>query len=241
MNKVDKYINITAAIITIVGGIIAVYFAFYEKHIQLNVQTISSELLTNKSSSDSITVQYYYQDSIAVKNLWRVQYIIRNTGDITLIGVGNDSQLLGKSLPFSFKETCQVFSMIVTNSNNAAYLQNNEIYFKQWRTNEFVELTAFIESKGEPQLYLNDRDIVDSEIVYSKYNPEQPKKYSCLADYIPIWIVKTLKTIYLIVMTFFVLAVVIYVFFKNNNKQEKIGTLFILFLMLLPLLWMLPF
>lgn len=241
MNILDKYINITAAIITIVGGIIAVYFAFYEKHIQLNVQTISSELLTSKSSSDSITVQYYYQDSIAVKNLWRVQYVIRNTGDMTLIGMGNDSKLLGESLPFSFKDTCQVFSMIITNSNNAAHLQNNNIYFKQWRTNEFVELTAFIESKNEPQLYLDDRDIVDSEIVYSRYNPEQSKKYYCLADYIPIWIVKTLKTIYLIVLAFFTLAVISYVFLKSNNKKEKTGTLFILFLMLLPLLWMLPF
>ena len=171
MEKIFNYIGKIATLITIIGSCTAIYFAFHEKQIKLDIQTTYAENITTYKPIQNISVKYYYQDSLEVNNLWKMQWTIRNTGDKTIIGSGNNSQLLSNSLPLNFNKNIKILSLEITNSNNNANLQNENIFFQQWRRDEYIEITAFIESQEQPRIQINDRYIIDSEISYSEYSP----------------------------------------------------------------------
>lgn len=181
MEKIFSYIGKLATIVTIIGGCVAIYFAFHEKQIKLDVQTSSAENLTTHKATQDLSVKYYFQDSLEVHNLWRMQWVIRNIGDQTIIGTGTGSHLLNNGLPFSFTDSCQIISLQMTGNNNNAILQPSRIWFQQWRRNEYVELTAFIESVKQPEILLSNRDVIDSEISYSQYSPESTANKSSIS------------------------------------------------------------
>ena len=237
MEKLFSYIGKIATIITIVGGLVAIYFAFYEKQVKLDIQTTTAENLTSHETIQDLSVKYYYQDSIEVHNLWRMQWVIRNTGDKTIVGAGNDSQLLNNGLPLRFSNGNQVLSLRINNSNNNAILRDTCLWFQQWRRGEYVELTAFIENDKQPEIQVSDRDIVDSKISYSKYSPESTMIRSSIIEYLPQWVSKTLKIIYYIFSSIMLLACIAILFSKDNDFSTKMSIIVIYLFMLTPLLW----
>jgi len=149
----------------------ALYVYFHKDGISLEIVNTSAEQLTTSTSNEDLKVQYFYKDTIPVNNLWKVQYTINNIGDATLIGFGDGKQLLNDNLPIYIREdSTKIYKMDITRSNNGAELKGNEIYFKQWRSKEFIEITAFVESVECPTLYINDRDIIDVNVKYTPYN-----------------------------------------------------------------------
>ena len=50
MNKLFKYIGWMAAIVTIVAGLIGIYFALHEKQIKLDIQNVNYENLKTHES-----------------------------------------------------------------------------------------------------------------------------------------------------------------------------------------------
>lgn len=237
MEKLFSYIGKIATIITIVGGLVAIYFAFYEKQVKLDIQTTIAENLTSHETIQDLSVKYYYQDSIEVHNLWRMQWVIRNTGDKTIVGAGNDSQLLNNGLPLRFNVENQVLSLIINNSNNNAILRDSCLWFQQWRRGEYVELTAFIENGTQPEIQISDRDIIDSEISYSKYSPESVMDRSSIIEYLPRWMSKTLKIIYYVFLGIMLIATIAALFSKNHDLSTKIAMIILFLFMATPLLW----
>lgn len=235
MNNLFKHVGRLAALVTIVAGCIAIYFAFHEKHVKLDVEILNSENLSAHETIQDLSIKYYYMDSIEVQDLWKTQWVIRNTGDKTIIGTGAESQILNDGLPIQFKNSCKVISMRITNSNNGATLKDQRLYFKQWRRDEYVELTAFIDSHCQPDMYINDRDIVDSEVSFSIYTPK--REYKNIADYLPIWLNKTLKVLYFIFGAIMILACILGVSTKSNDKATKLAMVLIFGFMLLSIIW----
>ena len=135
MEKLFKHVSRIAALVTIVAGGIAIYFAFHEKRVKLDVKAISSENLTEHETIQDLSIKYYYLDSIEVHDLWKVQWVIRNTGDKTIIGTGPEKQLLNEGLPIHFNDESQmdyrVLSARISSSNNESTINNQKLYFKQ--------------------------------------------------------------------------------------------------------------
>lgn len=238
MDKLFKYLGLIATIITIVAGCVAIYFAFNEKRIKLDVQTTYAENLTTHKTIQDLSVKYYYCDSLEVHNLWKMQWVIRNIGDKTIVGHGNNSQLLlNTGLPIQFASDSQILSLEISSSNNDAILQNKNISFKQWRRGEYVEITAFIESVNQPDIKLSNRDVIDSEISYSKFSPDIANQYNSIAEYLPRWLNKTFKIIYYFLASFTFIAILLTLFGKGNDISTKIAVIILLSFMLIPLLW----
>jgi hypothetical protein len=235
MNKLFKYIGWMAAIVTIVAGLIGIYFALHEKQIKLDIQTVNSENLTAHETVQNLSIKYYYLDSIEVNNLWKTKWIIRNVGDKTIVGTGSENQLLNDGLPLHFKNKCRVLSLDITSSSNDAILKNQKLLFKQWRRDEYVELTAFIESNNQPDIYISDRDIIDSEISYSTYTSK--REYNSIADHLPIWLNKTLKVIYLVLCVFMILAGILTFCTNIGDKSSKIAVIILFLFMMIPIIW----
>lgn len=238
MDKLFSYIGKLATVITILGTLVAIYFAFHEKRVELDVQTTIAENLTVHETIQDLSVKYYYQDSLEVHNLWRMQWVIRNTGDKTIVGAGNDSQLLSNGLPLRFAKGNQILSLTINNSNNNAVLKDTCLWFKQWRRGEYVELIAFIESNSLPEMRISDRDIIDSEMSYSQYSPETTAERISIIEYFPRWMSKTLKIIYYIFAVIMLLAFIMLLFDKGYDISTKIGIIIIYLFLLSPLLWM---
>ncbi len=236
MKSFSKYLKWITSFITIAVGILTVYFYLHKERVSLEIKTMSAQLLTAPTSTDDLRVQYYYKDTIQVRNLWQVQYVIRNVGDATLVGIGEDRQLLESGLPFTFSEDSQILSCAITQSNNEATLGNNRIYFKQWKPKEFIEITAFIENTSSPQISISDRDIKDSEIVYTAYTPEIQDN-SQIIDSLPKSLKTTLKIIYYI-LAFILMIGVIVALCQQGSLTDKIGLLIVFIFLLIPLLWM---
>lgn len=238
MEKLFNYIGKIATIISIIGGCVAIYFAFHEKEVKLDIQTICAEHLTTNAPQPGLSVKYYYNDTLEVYNLWKMQWVIRNTGEKTIIGTGNNSQLLTPSLPLNFDQSVNILSINITNSNNNAVLKNGHIWFQQWRKGEYIEVTAFIESVKCPTLAINDRDLIDSEISYSEYTPDATIGKKSIVEYLPHWCNNTLQVIYYIIVTLIFITCLILLFTSNNDKSTKIAAVILLLFMLIPLLWL---
>ncbi len=236
MEILSKYIKTIGTLVAIAAGIVTIYFYFHKECVILEVKAMSVQLLTESTSTDDLHVQYFYKDSIPVQNLWQIQYVIRNIGDATLMGTGENKQLLSENLPLTIKNQEHIYSIAITQSNNEASLINNQICFKQWRSGEFVELIAFVESKEQPQLIINDRDIKDSEIIYQKYTPETINENAKLVDYLPRWLVQTLKIIYCILGSITSFGAIIGICQKGNWISKLSASILLLF-SLIPLLW----
>lgn len=231
-----KYIKTISTLVAIAAGIVTIYFYFHKECVILEVKAMSVQLLTESTSTDDLKVQYFYKDTIPVQNLWQIQYVIRNIGDATLIGTGENKQLLSENLPLTIKNQEKVYSIAITQSNNEASLLNNRICFKQWRSGEFVELIAFVESKEQPQLIISDRDIKDSEIIYQKYTPEIINENAKIIDYLPRWLVQTIKIIYFILGGIATLGAIIAICQKGTWISNLSAAIMLLFSWI-PLLW----
>lgn len=236
MEVFTKYIKTISTLVAIAAGIISIYFYIHKECVILEVKAMSVQLLTESTSTDDLKVQYFYKDTIPVQNLWQIQYVIRNIGDATLIGTGENKQLLSENLPLTIKNQEHIYSIAITQSNNEAYLLNNRICFKQWRSGEFVELIAFVESKEQPQLIISDRDIKDSEIIYQTYTPETINENVKIIDYLPRWLVQTIKIIYFILGGIAALGAIVAICQKGTWISKLSAALLLLF-SCIPLLW----
>ncbi len=236
MEVFTKYIKTISTLVAITAGIVTIYFYFHKECVILEVKAMSVQLLTESTSTDDLKVQYFYKDTIPVQNLWQIQYVIRNIGDATLIGTGENKQLLSENLPLIIKNQEHIYSIAITQSNNEASLLNNRICFKQWRSGEFVELIAFVESKEQPQLIISDRDIKDSEIIYQKYTPETINENARIIDYLPRWLAQTIKIIYFILGGIAALGAITAICQKGTWISKLSAALLLLF-SCIPLLW----
>lgn len=236
MEVFTKYIKTISTLVAIAAGIISIYFYIHKECVILEVKAMSVQLLTESTSTDDLKVQYFYKDTIPVQNLWQIQYVIRNIGDATLIGIGENKQLLSENLPLTIKNQEHIYSIAITQSNNEASLLNNRICFKQWRSGEFVELIAFVESKERPQLIISDRDIKDSEIIYQKYTPETINENARIIDYLPRWLAQTIKIIYFILGGIAALGAISAICQKGTWISKLSAALLLLF-SCIPLLW----
>ena len=229
MEIFTKYIKTISTLVAITVGIVTIYFYFHKECVILEVKAMSVQLLTESTSTDDLRVQYFYKDTIPVQNLWQIQ-------DATLIGTGENKQLLSENLPLTIKNQEHIYSIAITQSNNEASLLNNRICFKQWRSGEFVELIAFVESKEQPQLIISDRDIKDSEIIYQKYTPETINENAKIVDYLPRWLVQTIKILYFIFGGIIALGSIIAIC-QKGTWISKLSVIFVLLSLLIPLLW----
>lgn len=237
MEVFTKYIKTISTLVAITAGIVTIYFYFHKECVILEVKAMSVQLLTESTSTDDLKVQYFYKDTIPVQNLWQIQYVIRNIGDATLIGTGENKQLLSENLPLIIKNQEHIYSIAITQSNNEASLLNNRICFKQWRSGEFVELIAFVESKEQPQLIISDRDIKDSEIIYQKYTPETINENARIIDYLPRWLAQTIKIIYFILGGIAALGAITAIC-QKGTWISKLSAAILLLFSCIPLLWM---
>lgn len=108
----------------------------------------------------------YYLDSIKVDNKYSIiEYRIINTGNSTIFGYGDWSDILTESnkLPIIDKQVDLRFIQLAYN-NIAELDDQNRLAFKQWKPKESIDITCL--AANDNIINISDRDIKDVRILH---------------------------------------------------------------------------
>lgn len=242
-----KYISIFSGIVIFIVTISTFYYqVIFKPQTIIEIQCLDKTQLTQLPNVDGLSGHFLYNDSIPVQNLWKIKYLLKNIGDVNIIGEGNASHLIGGNLPFEIASAIRILDVDITNNNMDAILINNRLGFKQWRPTEYVEITAFVEcaNNKQPSFLMNSRDIIDADIKYTEFLTRAIDENKKIIDYFPKRLVNTLKWITAIVTIFLYLIAIpagVASFKSTQGKAARITfiVMFIIFftILLMPFLW----
>lgn len=242
-----KYLSIFSGIVVFIVTVSTFYYqVIFKPQTVIELQCLDRTQLTQLPNVEGLSGHFLYNDSIPVQNLWKIKYLLKNVGDVNIIGEGNTSHLIGNSLPFKIVDAIRILDVNITNNNMDAILTNNGLGFKQWRPTEYVEITAFVEcvNNKQPSFSMNSRDIIDADIKYTEFLTRTMDENKKIIDYFPKSLANTFKWITTIVTIFLYLIAIPAGVTSFKNTQGKgtritLAIMFIIFftILLMPFLW----
>lgn len=233
MNENNKFRTVAEVVmifLTIVGlGI--TWYSNRHKSTILEIKTISDLELTRPLNVEHLSSTYFYDDSIPVQHLWQSSFVITNIGENILFGNGFESKTIKEdALLFQLKNCERVLSIEIIDNNADVSLQNSSIHFSQWRPNEYVELRIISDGPTAPELLINERDIKEGQVVYTKYSPEEKPVVKRWVDYLPLSLYKALwwvVIIFEVLLLLFLMITGIQQYIKTEDKVTRISTAFV--------------
>lgn len=172
----NKFFKVFATIIGIFAGIAAIigfFFQIASHNPIIEIKTITNDKLTDLPTVDGFKAQYYYKDSI-VKSLWKLNFLITNSGDEIIIGQGNKKNIINDSITFALPDNYKILDIKISNSSfpfEKTYSRNKfKIRFMQWKPKEAFEVSIYTEQILNailPKLTTNDREIINGKVIYS--------------------------------------------------------------------------
>lgn len=217
-----------------IASIVALcFFVYYQfivvDSVTLEIKTINEEELTKIPEVKNLKSFFTYKDS-AVNNLWKIRLSIKNIGGKTLVGEGQNKDIIGDCLELNISNNFKIFNieqrqsnfpLEISRTNRSAY----QLKFKQWRQNEFVELIAFVENDNRDSLSkftIDDRTIIDGTIRESNYRVEELAEKKKLIDHLPHSLQVSLRSAFLgfYIVTLITLLYTFYQLIKSRKKTK---------------------
>ena len=162
---------------------------------------------------------------MTITSLWKIRFYVSNKGNKTIIGQGDRKDLLTNGLPLYLRDSILILSIQTNDKNFPVEIKNQKNYltleFKQWNPGEYLEVIGYIENfkKTEPKIFIDDRDIIKSEIVFTKYEPVEKKLKAKLIDNLPKGLQNFIK--WLIIITIIIMDIwSIFAIRKELKKDE---------------------
>ena len=242
--------KIAGRIIPLAALLVALFqlYIHREKQPAIEVKKISEIELTRPLEVAKLTSIYLY-DSIQLDHLWQVSYVIKNTGDVTLLGEGFDNKnIRDNAIKLDIKSCEKLLSIDIINTNTDAELQNgNSLKFTQWRPNEYVEILLLSDGETAPEVTISDREIENVTISNVIYSPKEQLAEKRWTDKFPKalkstlwWITIVAEVISLgIILIAFISTIIQYTKKQSESISTDVGMfLWIICMLLLPLIWM---
>lgn len=162
----------------------------------------------------------------------------KKIGELTIVGQGVEKMTIDEGIMCNINpQNANIISLKITNNNLDAKLNKGLLCFKQWRKDEYIELEAMVESNIKPELKISDRDIIDANIVYTKYDPVNNIQYkSRLYDRLPSVIFKTLRIVYSIIVGLTIIASILAYKTTTMDKNSKMVGFWMIIILLLGVL-----
>ena len=152
--------TINSIICAIISALFTVFWAHMSRRkTRVTIYCMENALLTQRPNVPGLAVFVKYENTTSIENLWRICYMLKNTG--------NQSSLVtkGHGLPLYTRNIKQIIQISATD-NSIAELKDNTLYFKQWLPDECITIEALVESAGEkPELYIDKRDIINAKVI----------------------------------------------------------------------------
>lgn len=231
MKKIGTIFNYFAGAASIVGLWLFIYYQYIAKDIPIvDIKEVDIVQLTNLPVVDNLNVEYKYKDS-TIKNLWKIKYFVKNIGPKTIVAEGNLKNIVAGNIPLKASNISKVFSLKATGNNFPIEIKQEKtnqfsLTFKQWRENEYFEITGFVETSNnsKPQISIDERDIIDSKVNYSIYELDNKDKDNKLIKFLPLGLVNFIKW-FLVVLIIVADIAAIFAIKKELTKQKQTVTL----------------
>jgi hypothetical protein len=162
-----------------IASIASLLFIFIpaDEKIKLLVNTQSVERLTQNFEKKEPNLKVNYQfKGLEIKNLWKYNIQFQNKSKKTIIGNGNQKNILTDNLSLILKEGYDILDSkeLKSDFNNKLKIDSTDvkIYFEQWRENEILEYSFYVKTDiNEPDSLLlknpEFRQIIDGDILFN--------------------------------------------------------------------------
>ncbi len=196
--NLSKIRNIVITVATIIGTVVGVlsYLNQSQKNNPtIEIKSVTLDKLTDLPKVDGLNAEYRYKDSL-VYSLWKLNYEIKNIGNRSVIGKGNNKDLINNAITFYFPKNYNILEFKCSQDSLPFNFttNNNELKmeFLQWKANESFDITFYIEEltdNQEPILRLDDREIRDGNVKYTSIQiQEENQKKQPIFSYLPLFI-----------------------------------------------------
>lgn len=253
-SKISSILLALVSFIATIATIYSVYLQVKSNNPNISIINISTSHLTIPPRVAGLKANYYYRDT-AVSDLWKLDIIIKNTGNETIIATGPHKNILPEQgLEVTIRKGYKILDVENQNKTIPSYVNEiNDttilIKFSQWRKSEFLKLGLYLESIGKdkpfPVARLDERQIIDGKVNYTSYESSTQNHKLSLVDYIPTFISSPLRFSLITIYSLVSLAIPIATLKelrKKENKAEKFGTIVAFILLFIisagPLLWL---
>ncbi len=155
-----------------VVGIIIAYQSLRPKNAIIQAKVVNTTEITNSLKMGDIKSVTTYKDN-QVEKLWIQNIIVSNEGSKTIIGIGNNKNIVSdSSIYIEYQNSKPLYVQKVAKKDDFSTnvkVENNKIkiYFEQWREGESIELSVFLETNKETNSItlpnFGKRFIVDGE------------------------------------------------------------------------------
>lgn len=176
MKKVIDLLGILGIVLGIITAIYVIYHeSFEEKNPIMQLSVLSTSHPTTMSKVDGLLAKYKFKNR-NVSDLWIEELSITNVGSTTLIGKGEQKNIIDDSLSFYIRRPFHFLSQIQANGDcgDVTYYLSNDttvsMKFIQWRPKEHVTFKLYIEGDTSdaqgPVFSMNDRQIMNGIVKY---------------------------------------------------------------------------
>lgn len=182
-------VGVLAFVATVVGIVLMVR----SEKAEVTAQVLANDELTMYPAVAELRGYFTYADE-EVAYLWKVRVKFVNSGDKTLVGMGNQKNILGEGLNFVFPDDTRILRIeeeSETFQSNMEQIEQNhfQIQFSQWRSGEYNIASFYIASErlleAVPCPSVLTRDIIDGDVVVEDLTERRPEERKFVIDHLP--------------------------------------------------------
>jgi len=190
-------VGVVVGVLALLATMVSVVIVLREEKIEVAAQVMACDELTTYHPELEAKFTYAGKE---VTHLWKLKVKFVNSGDKTIIGVGEQSDILGEGLNFEFPDNTRILRVeeeAETFQSNVTQVKPNhfQIQFSQWRSGEY-SIVSFCIASDEPlvvdpfpRVPIIDnapiRDIIDGDIIVEDLTVRVPYERMSLIDYFP--------------------------------------------------------
>lgn len=173
--------------------IISVYLQLREANPHIDVILQSNQNLTNLPQIPQLKADFRFGER-SVYDLWQSRLTLVNSGKKTIIGGGQQKNIVKDSIVLGIRKG---FSLLQLQMDSADFPvaakkvddSHFSISFLQWRQNETINLTVFLErtdrNASAPSFKSEDRDLIDGDIVFLDTSNITSRQRKAILDRLP--------------------------------------------------------
>ena len=188
-----RVLTLVIGLFALVATIAGLVIMLRTEKAEVTAQVLANDELTMYPAVADLKGYFTYLDE-EVAYLWKVRVKFVNSGDKTVVGIGNQKNILSEGLNFVFPDDTRILRIeeeSETFQSDMGQIEQNhfQIQFSQWRSGEY-NITSFYIASEKPWEALPcprvpTRDIIDGNVIIQDLTEREPTGKMTMIDRLP--------------------------------------------------------